>query len=163
MKLELPLKDLAFRFGPFRQYLEFFSTWMVALDIRLSPSVSWPDREYMWSTMPQCFQESFLEKVTVIIDCFEVFINRPSGLYVSTQTIFLLQEPLYCNVFDWNHTSRQYFFCFQSVGWKNIRQIPTTRRFSFSRSWFYHTKVLSSIRPNYLFQHSQEGKTCWTQ
>ena len=69
--------------------------------------------------MPQCFQESFLEKVTVIIDCFEVFINRPSGLYVSTQTIFLLQEPLYCNVFDWNHTSRQYFFCFQSVGWKN--------------------------------------------
>ena len=62
LKLEMPLKDLAFRFGPFRQYLEFFSTWMVALDIRLSPSVSWPDREYMWSTMPQCFQKSFLEK-----------------------------------------------------------------------------------------------------
>ena len=111
----------------------------------------------------QGFRSLFWKKVTVIIDGFEVFINRPSGLYVSTQTIFLLQEPLYCKVFDWNHTSRQYFFCFQSMGWKNIRQIPTTRRFSFSRSWFYHTKVLSSIRPNYLFQHSQEGKTCWTQ
>ena len=74
--------------SPLRQYLEFFSTWMIALDIKLSPSVSWPDRENMWSTMPQCFQESFLEKkVTVIIDCFEVFINRPSGLYVRTQTI----------------------------------------------------------------------------
>jgi len=36
--------------------------------------------------MPQCFQFSFGNKVTVIIDCFEVFIDRPSNLYARAQT-----------------------------------------------------------------------------
>lgn len=59
---------------------------MIALDVRLAPLVSWPDREDLWHTMPQCFQDSFGKKVTVVIDCFEVFINRPSGLYARAQT-----------------------------------------------------------------------------
>ena len=48
-------------------------------------SVLWPDREDLWRTMPQCFQDSFGKKVTVIIDCFEVFIKRPSGLNARAQ------------------------------------------------------------------------------
>lgn len=36
--------------------------------------------------MPQCFQFSFGNRVTVIIDCFEVFTNRPSNLYARAQT-----------------------------------------------------------------------------
>ena len=35
----------------------------------------WPERESLWHTMPQCFQQSFGKKVTVIIDCFEIFID----------------------------------------------------------------------------------------
>ena len=30
--------------------------------------------------MPDCFQSSFGEKVAVILDCFEIFIKRPSSL-----------------------------------------------------------------------------------
>ena len=36
--------------------------------------------------MPQCFKYSFGNKTTVIIDCFEVFINRPSNLLARAQT-----------------------------------------------------------------------------
>lgn len=87
LKLDMPLKDLAFRFGvSLSTVSRVFSSWMIALDVRLSPLVSWLDREELWRTMPQCFQDSFGKKVTVIIDCFEVFINRPSGLYAGAQT-----------------------------------------------------------------------------
>ena len=30
--------------------------------------------------MPLCFQENFGNSVAVVIDCFEVFIERPSNL-----------------------------------------------------------------------------------
>ena len=36
--------------------------------------------------MPQCFQQSFGKKVTVITDCFEIFIDRPSNLLARAQT-----------------------------------------------------------------------------
>ena len=90
LKLNMPLKDLAFRFGVSLSTVsrDFLVAWMIALDVRLAPLVSWPDREDLCRTMPQCFQESFGKKVTVIIDCFEVFINRPSGLYAKAQTFF---------------------------------------------------------------------------
>ena len=62
---------------------------MIALDVRLSPLVSWPDREDLWGIMPQCFQDSSGKKVTVVIDCFEFLINHPSGLYARAQTRLL--------------------------------------------------------------------------
>ena len=33
-----------------------------------------------------CFQYAFGKKVTVVIDCFEVFIERPSNLLARAQT-----------------------------------------------------------------------------
>ena len=36
--------------------------------------------------MPVCFQYSFGKKVTVIIDCFEVFFEKPSNLLARAQT-----------------------------------------------------------------------------
>ena len=36
--------------------------------------------------MPQCFIDSFEYKTTVIIDCFEIFINRPTNLMARVQT-----------------------------------------------------------------------------
>lgn len=37
-------------------------------------------------TIPQCFEFSFGKKTTVIIDCFEVFIERPTNLLARAQT-----------------------------------------------------------------------------
>jgi hypothetical protein len=59
---------------------------MMVMDLRLSPLISWPDREDLWKTMPQCFQFSFGKRTTVIIDCFEVFIERPTSLLARAQT-----------------------------------------------------------------------------
>ena len=35
--------------------------------------------------MPSCVRESFGSKVAVIVDCFEVFIEKPSNLYTGAQ------------------------------------------------------------------------------
>ena len=50
------------------------------MDIQLRPLILWPVRQHLRRTMPSCFQNAFGDKVAVIIDCFEVFIERPSNL-----------------------------------------------------------------------------------
>ena len=83
LKLDAPHQDLSYRFNvSLSTVSRIFSAWMVALDVRLAPLINWPEREDLWRTMPQCFKYSFGNKTTVIIDCFEVFINRPSNLLV---------------------------------------------------------------------------------
>ena len=37
-------------------------------------------------TMPRCFFYAFGHKTTVIIDCFEILIDRPSNLLARAQT-----------------------------------------------------------------------------
>ena len=59
---------------------------MIVIDVRLQPFIKWSDREAFWRTVPQWFQQSFGKKVTVIIDCFEIFIDRPSNLLARAQT-----------------------------------------------------------------------------
>ena len=36
--------------------------------------------------MPLCFQQAFGTKVTVVIDCFEIFIDKPTNLLARAQT-----------------------------------------------------------------------------
>ena len=87
LKLNMPMQDLAYRFGiSLPTVSRIFLAWMVVLDVRLAPLIKWPDREDLWRTMPQCFQFSFGNKTTVIIDCFEVLIARPSNLMARAQT-----------------------------------------------------------------------------
>ena len=87
LRLNVPLQDLAYRFGVSLSTISrTFSAWMINLDNRLSFLISWPEREDLWNTMPQCFQYAFGTKITVIIDCFEVFIERPSNLLARAQT-----------------------------------------------------------------------------
>ena len=64
---------------------DFFS-WMNAMDYRLRRLVHWPERENLCKTMPMCFKYAFGDKVTVIIDCFEVFFEKPTNLLARAQT-----------------------------------------------------------------------------
>lgn len=55
LKLDIPLKDLSYIVLVFhRQQYQFrvFSMWKGALDIGLSPLVSWSDLEDLWRTIP---------------------------------------------------------------------------------------------------------------
>ena len=42
--------------------------------------IKWPDREALQRTMPFCFRVHYGLRVTAIIDCFELFIEKPSSL-----------------------------------------------------------------------------------
>lgn len=87
LRLNVPFQDLAYRFNvSLTTVSRIFSSWMVVMDAKLSNLIFWPEREQLWNTMPICFQYAFGKKVTVVIDCFEVFIERPSNLLARAQT-----------------------------------------------------------------------------
>ena len=56
------------------------------MDICLSPLIVWPSREALHRSMPRCFVDSFGLRTTVIIDCFEIFIDKPTNLNARAQT-----------------------------------------------------------------------------
>ena len=87
LRLNVPLQDLAYRFVvSVTTVSRIFSFWMVVMDVRLKFMISWPEREQLRQTMPMCFQYAFGNKVTVVIDCFEAFVERPSNLLARAQT-----------------------------------------------------------------------------
>ena len=53
--------------------------------LRLKPLIKWPGREELRKTMPVDFKTHF-SKCVVIIDCFEVFCERPKPLKARAQT-----------------------------------------------------------------------------
>ena len=53
--------------------------------VRLTPLVKWPERGELLKSMPMEFRKSFKNCVT-IIDCFEVFMERPTNLKARAQT-----------------------------------------------------------------------------
>ena len=56
------------------------------MDICLSFLITWPDRENLSKSMPFCFRPNYGLKVTSIIDCFELFIEKPSNLLAKSCT-----------------------------------------------------------------------------
>ena len=63
-----------------------FANVMNILNEKLVPlTIRWPDREALRKTLPYIFRVTF-PKCVSIIDCFEVFIERPSNLDSKAQT-----------------------------------------------------------------------------
>ena len=87
MRLNLHNQDLAYKLGvhpstvfrTFHNVLDILNTRMVPL------LVFWPEREQLKQSMPMCFRNSF-PKCTVIIDCFEIFIERSTDQLARAQT-----------------------------------------------------------------------------
>lgn len=48
--------------------------------------IYWPEREALRCTMPRSFFTTFGNSVAVIIDCFEIGIEKPSSLKARAQT-----------------------------------------------------------------------------
>ncbi|XP_072145526.1 uncharacterized protein, partial [Dermacentor andersoni] len=72
---------LSYRFGIHQSTVtRTVERWLDAAYIRLSSLIKWPEREDLQRTMPMAFQETFGKKVAVILDCFEVFVDRPSAM-----------------------------------------------------------------------------------
>ena len=87
LRLNLGSQDLAYRFRVTPSCVS-----KVFLDIvhimykRMKSFIFWPQREELEMSMPMEFRKSFGVKVSIIIDCFEIFIERPSSLLARAET-----------------------------------------------------------------------------
>lgn len=89
MKLRLNLSnyDLGFRFCVHESTVSrTLTNWIQIMDVRLSPLINWPDKSEIQKTMPWCFRLNYGVKVTSIIDCFELFIEKPGDLLCRSAT-----------------------------------------------------------------------------
>ncbi|XP_067126808.1 uncharacterized protein [Centruroides vittatus] len=81
IRLNLSLEDLAYRFNISKATIcRIFDKWLHILYIRLSRLIVWPERDVLQKTMPKEFKKTIGSKIAVIIDCFELFVERPSSL-----------------------------------------------------------------------------------
>ena len=62
-----------------------FHNWIDTMSVELKCLIPWPDREQLHHNMPRSFRKHF-SMVRCIIDCFEVFIERPSSLDARAKT-----------------------------------------------------------------------------
>ena len=88
MKLRLNVcdQDIAYRFGISQSVVsKNFRKWVNIMYIYLKLFIMWPGREEVLKTMPEGFRREF-NRCICIIDCFEVFCERPSDLMARAQT-----------------------------------------------------------------------------
>ena len=71
----------------YKPHLIFFPTPnQHIIDGRLYPTLLyWPDREQLRQSLPACFGNTFL-KCVLIINCFEIFIEKQSSLKAGAET-----------------------------------------------------------------------------
>ena len=87
MRLNAANSDLAFRFGfNATTVSRILSRWNEALNVQLAFIVTWPDRESLKKTMLFCFRVNYGLKVSSMIDCFDLLIEKPSDLLARSCT-----------------------------------------------------------------------------
>ena len=119
LRLNVPFQDLAYHFNiSLSSVSRIFNSWITVMDARLSCVINWPNRKDPWKTMPMCFQYTFGRKVT-IIDCFEVFIEKPTNLLPRAQTFSSYKHHNYQGAHSHN-TSRSNLLCLSGLGWTYI-------------------------------------------
>ena len=80
-------EDLAIRFGiSAASASTIFRTWIDFLASELSCCIWWPDKDQVKGNLPSGFRQPSYEKVRCIIDCTEVYIERPRNLNLQALT-----------------------------------------------------------------------------
>ena len=86
LRLNLGDQDIAFGFGVNQSTTSrYFSKWINVMYIKMKPLIKWPERDELLKTMPMDFRKDFRQCVT-IINCFEVFMERPTNGKARAQT-----------------------------------------------------------------------------
>ena len=79
LRYGLLLEDVTHRFGLSTSHVSrIWITWIAFLYQRLHALPIWPSRQFVDANMPACFKISY-PQTHVIIDCTELFIERPSS------------------------------------------------------------------------------------
>ena len=86
LRLNLSGKDLAYRFKIHESTVcRLFEFVVNLLFVKLKYLIKWPSRDVLLKTMPMMFRKH-CPRCVVIIDCFEIFIDRPTNLLARAQT-----------------------------------------------------------------------------
>ena len=86
LRLNLLIEDLAYRFGIAKSTVTNVSnTWIDVMATQLKFLIKWPTQEMAQANMPQILKETY-PKARCIIDCSEVFIERPLASQPCAQT-----------------------------------------------------------------------------
>ena len=81
----MDIEQLSYHFGIHASNISrSIRKWFNVLYERLGALIKWPEREELLKTMPNDFKA--FGKCIVIVDCFEVFMERPSALKPRAQT-----------------------------------------------------------------------------
>ena len=84
LKLGCSNKDLALRFNIKQQYVTtILRRWLPKLSNSMKNLIVWPSRECLRANLPKCFQS--FKNCCCIIDCTEIFIERPFNLNARAQ------------------------------------------------------------------------------
>ena len=87
LKLNSTIQDLAYRFDVSKSTVSFtFLKWIDLMYCRMKFLIVWAEWEQLIATMPMSFRKYFKTKVAVIIDCFEVFVDKPSNIAARSAT-----------------------------------------------------------------------------
>ncbi|XP_077489493.1 uncharacterized protein LOC144100406 [Amblyomma americanum] len=87
MRLGCQYQHLAYRFCvSVSTASRICDKWLNVFFHRIGPLVHWPDKEQVMKTMPVAFVDKYGVKVRVILDCFEVFIDRTSSYLPRAET-----------------------------------------------------------------------------
>ncbi|VEN62797.1 unnamed protein product [Callosobruchus maculatus] len=90
LRLDLHFKALAYSFNISPTTASTYFTNMVDIMYqRFSSLITWPNAAVSRKNIPFCFKETFHDKTTVILDSFEIFIERPASFV--TPTAMLVQ------------------------------------------------------------------------
>lgn len=85
LRRNLAMTDLAYRFNISQSSVtNIFHAWLDALYATLGGLVHWPETDVC--QLPEVFQNEVFRKVKCVIDCTDIFIERPSNLKARAQT-----------------------------------------------------------------------------
>ena len=86
LRLAVSFQDLSYRFRiGITVVSNIFHKWLDIMSRELKQLIVWPDRGILRETLPECFKLTNTH-TTCIVDCSEVFIERPSSLSARSET-----------------------------------------------------------------------------
>ena len=86
LRLNLYGQDLGYRFKVHESTISrMFDHTICILYNKLKPLIIWPTRDVLLKTMPMVFRKH-CPRCVVILDCFKIFLDRPSDLLARAQT-----------------------------------------------------------------------------
>ncbi|CAN7936969.1 unnamed protein product [Ixodes hexagonus] len=124
MKLRLGLlnEDLACRFRVSTKTVSMvFHAWLEVLSINLVKLIVWPSKRAVRRNLPIVFHDPIFKNVIGVLDCTEIFIQKPSYMLARSQTYSRYKHHNTVKVLITVSPSGAITFCFESMGRAGFR------------------------------------------